>query len=97
MLHMLLLILKILGIGLLVLLGLLLLFLLIVLFVPLGYEGQGSFIGKVPRGRGRVRWLWGLISLSVSYDGEASAKLRLFGIPLFDLLGGGEKKERSIS
>lgn len=51
MLHMLLLILKILGIGLLVLLGLLLLFLLIVLFVPLGYEGQGSFIGKVPRGR----------------------------------------------
>lgn len=95
MLHMLLLILKILGIGLLVLLGLLLLFLLIVLFVPLGYEGQGSFIGKVPRGRGRVRWLWGLISLSVSYDGEASAKLRLFGIPLFDLLGGGEKKERA--
>ena len=67
MLHLLLLILKILGILLLVILGIILAVLLLVLFVPLRYKADVEFDGK-PRGNVLVSWLLRLITVRVSYD-----------------------------
>ncbi len=86
MLHIILLILKIIGIILLAVLGLLLLVLLTVLLVPLRYRvvvehGDAFYL------KGRAHWLLHLIHADVSHiDGVLHLKVRLFGFVLFDNL-----------
>ena len=65
MLHILLLILKIIGIVLLVILGLLLAAVLLVLLVPLRYRLEGSWHGE-PAGKVRVTWLLHAVSVLAS-------------------------------
>lgn len=88
-LHIVLMILKIIGILLLILLGLLLLTVLMVLFCPVryrawGYRERGKYGGKAG-----VSWLFHLISFSLWYEsveGEARYELRIFGLPVLKLL-----------
>ena len=82
MLHILLLLLKIIGILLLVIPGLLLLALLAVLLVPVRYQGRGSFY-KTPEGSLRITWLLHLISVRVTYREELDIAVRLLGFRLF--------------
>lgn len=78
MLHIILLILKIIGIILLVLLGVLFLLLLTVLLVPVRYKGQGAYFEK-PSGSLKVTWLLHIISVAVSYQEELYVVVKLFG------------------
>ena len=100
MLHVLLLILKIIGITLLVILGLLLLAVILILFVPLRYKGEGS-IDRISDGeessydyslRAGFTWLLHIINVKVVYSGELGYRVRIF---IFTLLSGGclEKKK----
>lgn len=79
MLSIVLLLLKIIGFLLLAILLLLLTLLLVVLLVPVRYRGQAAFYGK-PEGSVRVTWLFHLISVKVSYQGELDLVIRLAGI-----------------
>ena len=79
MLHIILLILKVIGIILLVLLGLILTLFLVVTLVPVRYKGQGSYYEK-PVGSIKITWLLHLISIVVSYKEELAVTVRLFGI-----------------
>ncbi len=83
MLHILLMILKILGILLLVILGIILAVLLVVLFVPLRYRVDASFDGK-PQGGVLVSWLLHLVTVRVSYDGAVKALVKVLWFRLFD-------------
>lgn len=90
--HILLLILKAIGILILVLLGLVLAVVCLVLFVPVCYEAGGSWKDK-PAGKGKISWLFGAVSLRAGYDGDESgltAGVRLFGQKLWEM---GEEKE----
>lgn len=94
MLHILLLILKIIGIVLLVILGTLLLGIACALFVPVRYrieavrkEGEGEPPVLV---RVKVTWLLHLINLLVRFDGELFVRARIFIITVFRM----PKKER---
>ncbi|WP_313074453.1 hypothetical protein [Lacrimispora sp.] len=78
MLHIILLILKILGLILLVILGLLLAVLLAVLFVPVRYHGSGSYYEK-GRGSAGVSWLLHILSIRFRYDEDLTMTVRLFG------------------
>ena len=78
MLHIILLILKILGLILLVILGLLLAVLLAVLFVPVRYHGSGSYYGKV-RGSAGISWLLHILSIRLRYEEDLTVTIRLFG------------------
>lgn len=92
MVHILLLILKAIGILLLVLLGLVLAVVCLVLFVPVCYEAGGSWKDK-PAGKGKISWLFGAVSLSAGYDGDESgltAGVKLFGQKLWEM---GKEKE----
>lgn len=92
MVHILLLILKAIGILILVLLGLVLAVVCLVLFVPVCYEAGGSWKDK-PAGKGKISWLFGAVSLSAGYDGDESgltAGVKLFGQKLWEM---GEEKE----
>ena len=84
--HVILTILKILGIILLVLLGLLLVIVLSVLFVPVRYrlEGEKSSPGwSEANGKVRVSWLLHLIHLRIQYrEKELDWECYLFGVPL---------------
>lgn len=85
--HILLLILKAIGILILVLLGLVLAVVCLVLFVPVCYEAGGSWKDK-PAGKGKISWLFGAVSLSAGYDGDESgltAGVRLFGQKLWEM------------
>lgn len=87
MVHILLLILKAIGILILVLLGLVLAVVCLVLFVPVCYEAGGSWKDK-PAGKGKISWLFGAVSLSAGYDGDESgltAGVRLFGQKLWEM------------
>ena len=85
-LHMILTILKVVGILLLAVLGLLLFFLLSALFVPVCYRMWGKRTVDVLEGKASVSWLFGLIRLSVGYaDSQSKLELYLFGIPLVAL------------
>lgn len=72
MLHILLLILKILGIILAIILGLIVLIVCIVLFVPVCYRAEGEAEGSVSslRIRGQISWLFGLVKIVVSLKGK---------------------------
>ena len=86
MLHMILTVLKVIGILLLAVLGLVLFFLLSALFVPVCYRMWGKRTATVLEGKASVSWLFGLIRLSVGYvDSQSKLELYLFGIPLLAL------------
>lgn len=70
MLHLLLTILKILGIVLLVILGILMAAILVVLFVPIRYRGDVRWADKRPKGGIRVSWLFRSLRIRVSFEGS---------------------------
>lgn len=97
LLHILLTILKILGILLLVVAGLLLLIVLALLFVPVTYKVQGNKSQETWGISGRVSWLFGGISARFWHRGESGWELRLLGIPVRKLmrrLRGGKRRKR---
>lgn len=82
MLHIILMILKILGILILIILGLLLCIGLLVLFCPVRYYLEGSVYGK-PKGYVRVSWLLRFISATFSYNEKRfECKICILGILL---------------
>lgn len=92
-LHILLTILKWIGILILCVLGLVLLLILTVLFVPVRYRLRGNMHGEI-HVRGSISWLLHILHVSLRYDGdEPVIKFRIFGISLS--LGSGNKRTRS--
>ena len=83
MLHILLCVLKWIGIILLSILALVLLVLLAVLFVPLRYKVKGSYEEK-PDAAVTVSWLLHLIHVKVRYTDALFWQVRIFGIPFLD-------------
>lgn len=84
MLHIVLLILKIIGIILACIIGLLLLLILLVLFVSVRYKGEVYYDQK-PLYTVKVGWIPGVVSLTVTnISGKNRMRLRVFGIPLID-------------
>lgn len=78
MLHIILFILKIIGLLALIVIGLILAVLLLVLFVPVRYQANGSFYGKV-KGNARFTWLLHILSVSVLFEEDLIVAVRLFG------------------
>ncbi len=84
MLHIIVLLLKFIGIILLAILGLLLALLLIILLVPIKYKVWISH-GSLFRLEGRASWILHIIRIRVIKEAERfHIRLRLFGIPLYD-------------
>nr|WP_314461084.1 DUF2953 domain-containing protein [uncultured Clostridium sp.] len=81
MLHIILFILKLLGLLILILLGLIFLAALLVLFVPVRYRGEGSYYNKV-KGNMKISWLLHILSVTVRYEEEVLIVVRLFGFPI---------------
>ena len=78
--HVVLTILKIIGIILLVLIGILVLLLLLLLFVPLRYRLHVSRKGDVLEADGRMTWLLHLLRADMTYiDSQGTAVIRVFG------------------
>ena len=97
-LHIVLMILKFIGILLLILLGIFLLTVLGVLFCPVRYSAQGYKDENKYGGKAKVSWLCHLVSFSVWYDssqGEAGYGVRIFGIPLLKVLEELSKRKES--
>ena len=92
MLHILLCILKWIGIILLSILALVLLVLLAVLFVPLRYKVKGSYEEK-PDAAVTISWLLHLIHVKVRYTDALFWQVRIFGIPFLDSRR--EKKQKA--
>lgn len=83
MLHIILGILKVIGILLLVIIGLLLLMVLALLFVPVQYRFTGKRLEKVLEGQAAVSWLFRTIGLMAEYSGKQLViRLKLFGFTL---------------
>lgn len=81
MLHILLLILKIIGIILAVILGLLLLITGVILFVPVRYRGKARREENVTAGRVKVSWLLHAATFTIKYEnGKTIQEIRLFGV-----------------
>lgn len=96
MLHVILLILKIIGIVLAAILGIVLLVLLLLLFVPVRYR---AFLSKREsfQAEAKVSWLLHLISVPVSFrDGELSVKIKVLGITIKDLMADEEEVTREV-
>ena len=91
MLHILLLILKIIGIVLLVILGFLLAAVLLVLLVPLRYRLDGSWHGG-PAGQVRVTWLLHAVSVLAAYENGLDITAKLFGFTVMHTAFGGESE-----
>lgn len=91
-------ILKIIGISILIILGILILLILLVLFVPLRYKAAGKYVQEGIDVSGKVRWLMGVVSLTVQYKGGQPfhIKAKVFFITVFDNLKkrNKSKKER---
>ncbi|MCI8418284.1 MAG: DUF2953 domain-containing protein [Lachnospiraceae bacterium] len=80
--HMIVIILKIIGIGLLLILSLLLLALLAFLFVPVRYDIWGKTQGDI-QGRLKITWLLHAVSVPILYQkGQLTVKVKLLGIPI---------------
>ena len=95
LLHILLTILRIIGIVLLVLLGILLLVILLLMFVPLRYRLHAKKEGERFEADGRMTWLLHLLRADVTYrDGEGTAVIRLcsFRFRTFCFPGNGAKE-----
>ena len=84
MIHILLMILKVIGVILLVILGLILAAVLLILFVPVRYRADVSFEGK-PDGEAAVSWLLHLVRIRVSYHEHADVSGRVLWFKLFDV------------
>lgn len=84
MIQVLLLILKIIGIALLVILGLILLVLALVLFVPVFYRVRVIHNPEKTQVKGRVRFLFPLLSVTFEYLKKFSYKVRVLGFALLD-------------
>lgn len=82
MVHILLLILKIIGILLLILLGLFFGIILLVLLVPVRYQAEISRHEQI-QGNVRVSWLLHLVSIAVRYQEGLSFQVKLFGFSIF--------------
>lgn len=78
MLHIILFILKILGLLVLIVLGLVLAAALLILLVPVRYQAEGSYDGKV-RGKARITWLLHILSVSAQYEEDLIVRVRIFG------------------
>uniref|UniRef100_UPI003260D391 hypothetical protein n=1 Tax=Clostridium sp. NkU-1 TaxID=1095009 RepID=UPI003260D391 len=78
MLHIILFILKILGLLVLIVLGLILTVVLLVLLVPVRYQAEGSYDGKV-KGKARITWLLHILSVSAQYEEDLIVRVRFFG------------------
>lgn len=78
MLHIILFILKILGLFVLILLGLLLAAAFLVLLVPVRYQAEGSYYGK-GKGKVRVFWLLHILSVTAAYEKDVTITVRLLG------------------
>lgn len=91
MLHIILLILKIIGILLLCLLGLLIVCLCLILFVPLFFEAEAENQDTF-RARGKLSWLGIGLRAGFSYEENLEFSLRIFGIRI---LPSGKKKEKA--
>ena len=84
MIHILLMILKVIGVILLVILGLILAAVLLILFVPVRYRADVSFEGK-PDGEAAVSWLLHLVRIRVSYHEHADVSGRVLWFKLFNV------------
>ncbi|MBE5881673.1 MAG: DUF2953 domain-containing protein [Lachnospiraceae bacterium] len=94
--HILLLILKIIGIVLLVLIGIVLMLVLLLVFVPFCYRAEGSYYGDKPYAMARVRYLFPFLQVLVRYkDGEAEGKVKVFGFTVYDLFSTKEEDTKS--
>lgn len=80
-----LLILKIIGIILLSVIGLILLLSLLLLFWPFSYRIKAHKDEQNFNAAVRILWLLGLLTATVTYDGEAKLKVRVLGIPVYKL------------
>lgn len=78
MLHIILFILKILGLLALIVLGLAFAAVLLMLLVPVRYQAKGSYYGKW-KGNVKFSWLLHILSVTVSYEEDITAAIRLFG------------------
>ena len=78
MLHIILFILKILGLLVLIVLGLILTVVLLVLLVPVRYRAEGSYDGKV-KGKARITWLLHILSVTAQYEEDLIVRVRIFG------------------
>lgn len=92
MLHIILLLLKIIGIAVLVLLGIALALILLVLFVPVRYQVDGAYDGK-PRGTAKITWLLHILSVTAAYEEQLDVKIRVFGINLTRFFMTGQEAE----
>lgn len=84
MMHILLLILKIIGITILAVLGLILLVLALVLFVPVFYRVRIIHNPRQTKVSAKVSFLWPVVSVAVQYLKKLSYTVRIFGIPILD-------------
>ncbi len=78
MLHIILFILKILGLLVLFVLGLVLAVALLILLVPVRYQAEGSYDGKV-KGKARITWLLHILSVTAQYEEDLIVRVRIFG------------------
>ncbi len=78
MLHIILFILKILGLLVLIVLGLVLAVALLILLVPVRYQAEGSYDGKV-KGKARITWLLHILSVTAQYEEDLIVRVRIFG------------------
>lgn len=78
MLHIILFILKILGLLVLIVLGLVLTVALLILLVPVRYQAEGSYDGKV-KGKARITWLLHILSVTAQYEEDLIVRVRIFG------------------
>ena len=95
--HIVLVLLKIIGILLLVVVSLLLLAIFLILFVPVRYQAYGYRDSQISKGIIRVFWLARLISCKVSYDSYGKKikwSVKIFGISIQKVTAW--KKKRKI-
>ena len=84
MIHVILMILKIIGILVLLILGLILAAILLILFIPVRYRADISFDGK-PDGEAAVSWLLQAVRIRVSYHEHADVSGQVLWFKLFDM------------
>lgn len=96
--HIILGLLKIIGILLLLLLSLLFFVLLSVLFVPVRYQAYGYRDSEVSKGTVRVSWLARLISCKASYDSQEKKtkwSVKIFGISIQKVMAWKKKRKKT--
>lgn len=85
--------LKIIGIILLVLFALLLLAVLSMLFSAVCYQAEGSYLENTLKAKGKVSWLFHILTVRFSFEKTAHADVRIFGIPVWSTDKKGAEKQ----